>query len=267
MITGTFELVYSIPKRIGEVQLLVNRASDSKDSDPEFYDALCRASAVLLAAHLEAFLKELSSNVIADLNYHIRDFAQMPEILKREFCRKIAFYKGVESSEIEKRIRQLMDFFERNNVAIDLSAFSYNENPNKNPSPDLIQSTLNKIGVPNVLHSIKGEDFTSVFDGNYRTDWAMRRKMRKATSAVYSFPYRSLAGDFSFERRRPASGEKTLWHEFIETVMTRRHSIVHGDTIENSSSATELGRDAEKLLVLMYGLSFSVATWFAERGA
>ena len=266
MITGTYELVYSIPKRIGEIQLLVARASKAKDKDEAFYDALCRASAVLLAAHLEAFLKEISANIIADLNYNLQDFSRMPEALKREFCLKIAYYEGVEKKEVDKRVNQLLRFFDKNSVDIDLSAFKYVENPNKNPSVDLIQTSLNKVGVPHVLHSIGGSDFTSVFDGNSRTDWVVRRKMRRSVASLYSFPFRSLADVFTFDRGKPAKGQTTLWHEYIETVMTRRHSIVHGDTIENNSSDTELARDAEKLLVLMYGLAFSVSTWFAERG-
>ena len=266
MITATYELVYSIPERIGEIKLLVARASAAKDKDESFYDALGRASAVLLAAHLEAFLKEVSTNIIADLNYHLQDFSKMPEALKREFCYKIAFYAGVEQREIDKRIKQLMVFFNKNSVDIDLSAFKYVENTNKNPSVDLIQASLSKVGVPNILHSIGGNDFTSVFDGNSRTDWVMRRKLKRSVSSLHSFPFRSLGSVFSFERAKPGKGQTTLWHEYVEAVMTRRHSIVHGDTIENTSSATELGRDAEKLLVLMYGLAFSVSTWFAESG-
>lgn len=264
MMTGTYELLYSIPGRIGEIQLLLARASEAKDKDSSFYDALCRASAVLLAAHLEAFLKELSNHIISDLNYHLQDFSSMPTVLKREFCLKIAFYEGVEKREIDRRVSQLMRFFDTNSVKIDLSAFPYLQNPNKNPSADVIQASLEKIGVPNVLHSISGDSFTSVFDGNARSDWLLKRNLRRLVSTVYKFPYRCASNEFVFDRSKPAKGQTTLWHEFVETVMTRRHSIVHGDTLENGSSDTELSHDAEKLLVLMYAMSFSVTSWYAK---
>lgn len=265
MSTSTFELVHSIPLRVDEIKLLLAHATDVKERDEPFYDALCRAAAILLASHLEAFLKELSLNIISDLNDNLEQFSKMPEALKREFCYRIAFYDGVEKKEVDKRIKQLLRFFNSNSVKIDLSAFNYLQNPNKNPSVDTIQSSLDKLGVPNVLHSIDCGSFTCVFDGNMRSDYVLKRQLVAMASRVYDFPYRQMINAFSFNREKPTKGQKTLWHEFVETVMNRRHSIVHGDTLDNKSSAEELQRDAEKLLVMMYAISYSATCWFADK--
>lgn len=262
MSTACFDLARSIPGRIGELRVLIGEAGRVETEDEGLYNAICRATCVLLASHLEGFLKELASSIVSDLNYHVEGFAEMPAAVQRTFCKKIAYYEGVQASEIETRVKQLMTFFGRNSVNVDMTAFPYKESANKNPNPNVIEKALEKLGVPDVLWSIATPAFEVVFDNDQRTNYRLTRDLRRMVSKVYRFPFQEMVGRYG-RRSRPAKsgGAQTLWHTFVEEIMTRRHSIAHGDTLSNDTSWEELNRDSDKLDVLMHGILFSSASY------
>lgn len=68
MSTFIYELVSSIDVRWQEVSILIEKASEAQDSQPDLYDALCRASVVLMVAHLEGFTKEVAKSLLSDIN-------------------------------------------------------------------------------------------------------------------------------------------------------------------------------------------------------
>lgn len=263
MSTASFSLAQSIPHRIEELRILIRKASEIEDQEEHLYNAICRGTCVLLASHLEGFLKDLSRSLLADLNYHLGSFSRMPLAMQRTFCQRIAFYEGVANEEIEARIRQLLNFFGKNSVNIDMSAFTYKENPNKNPSSSVIDSSLERLGVPNVLSSIAKPAFEVVFDNDDRTNYKLNRDMRRLISYLYFFPFKPVPEPYLpvWRKTKSASGAQTIWHTFVEEVMNRRHTIAHGDTLMNDTSWEELQRDAEKLRVLMYGLLFSATSF------
>ena len=266
MSTASFELAQSIPSRIRELHVLTNKAREIQIDEEELYNALCRSTCVLLASHLESFLKDLSNSIIADLNYNLRNFSEMPTAIQRTFCQKIAYYEGIPSSDVDGRIKQLIRFFSKNSVPIDMSAFTYKENSNKNPSSSVIDSTLERLGVPHILASIAIPAFEVVFDNDERTNLRLNRDIVRFISHLYYFPFKSIPSPYSPDWRK-AKGEKnfqTLWHTFVEDVMTRRHNIAHGNTLSNETSWEELHRDADKLRVLMYGVLFSATSFLGQ---
>jgi hypothetical protein len=93
MTTSAFDVVQSIDLRIAELNLLVS-AARSNMNNPDLYDAICRSTGVLIASHLEGFVKDFSRSVIADLNFFGKTFSNMPKPLKRAFCHKIVFYEA-----------------------------------------------------------------------------------------------------------------------------------------------------------------------------
>jgi hypothetical protein len=266
MSTASFELAQSIPARIRELLVLTQKAREIEDKEEELYNALCRGACVLLASHLEGYLKDLSHSLIADLNYNMKTFSQMPQAMQRTFCHKIAYYEGVPNADIESRIKQLISFFSKNSVSIDLSAFSYKESANKNPSSVVIDMTLERLGVPGILSSISTPAFEAVFDNNVRSHYRLNRDIVRFVSHLYVFPFRAIPAPYSpvWRTNKNDKGLQTLWHAFVEDLMTRRHAISHGDTLSNESSWEELQRDAAKLRVLMYGLLFSAAAFLAQ---
>jgi hypothetical protein len=78
MSTASFELAQSIPARVDELSVLIRQAKAVQDTQESLYNAVCRACCVLMASHLEGFLKDLSTSITRDLNYNLGGFGQMP---------------------------------------------------------------------------------------------------------------------------------------------------------------------------------------------
>ncbi len=267
MSTACFELAYSIPMRLAELKVLIDQAAAAEADNEPLYNAICRATCVMMASHLEGFLKDLTSSLLQDLNFYLGRFDKMPKAMQYEFCRKVAFFEGVPKDEVEQRINQLKMFFNKNTVNIDLKAFTYKENSNKNPSKDFIQNSMSKLGIPDVLNLIAVPAFEVVFDNDERTNWLLDRKLKGLVSSLYKFPFRELQGTFEIKKAGTSKSKKvssTLWHAFIEEMMNRRHAVAHGDSLNNDTTWEELRRDSSKLRVLMYGIIFSACSYLSK---
>lgn len=267
MSTAVFLVAQSIPERLGELNLLVRHAESIEAENEPLYNSVCRACCVLIASHLEGFLKELTKAIAQDLHYNYKDFSKMPAAMKRAFCEKIVFFDGVPAKEIEARIKQLLSFFEKNSVAIDLAAFKYKESDNKNPSAAYIDSVFEKIGYSSIIKTISGGRFDFVFKNDERVNYVLLRDLAGFRSKLYLFPYSGLSGDYSFSSTVGASkSEKdTLWHAYVEDILNRRHKIAHGDTVDNITTHNELSADIIKLGVLMHAVTYSAANHFVSK--
>lgn len=263
MSTAIFDVAMSLPNRIDELQRLVNLADVTlKNGDELGYNSLCRACCVLLASHLEGFVKDLSKSLISDFNFNLDSFSKLPPAVKHTFCRRIAFFEGVPEQEVNLRTKQLMSFFDENSVAINMQAFPYKEAENKNPNGDVIESSLKKLGVPAVLFSISGGRFETVFSNDPSSIYLVRRDIVRFRNFLFRFPYRSLPDAYKFDYSGMGGKQApTLWHSFINEIMKRRHTIVHGDTTANETTTAELRRDVEKLEVLMHAVLYSSTSY------
>lgn len=258
MSTAAYEVSGSIGRRIRELRILLTKAENYNEdaSDEESYNILCRACSVLLASHIEGFIKDITNSVRADLNFFVKDFEKMPKLLKRTFCEKIVFYEAVPPGEIEKRVTKLVEFFDKNSVAIDFDAFTYKENVNKNSSPNNIEKSFDKFGVKGVLSAIDTAKFTCVFDGNPSICSALMKELDGLRANLLKFPYEKLDDDYF---RLPGHGSlaadtNTMWHTYLEEIISRRHKIVHGDTLENLATVKMLNSDVDKAEVLMHAI-------------
>lgn len=263
MSTAIFEVALSIPVRISELERLIRLADVEIDRNEPAYNTLCRACCVLLASHLEGFLKDLTKSIIYDLNFHLKSFANMPEAIKWSFCEKIAFYEGIPQDDVNQRAKQLSAFFSQNSVPIDLQAIQYKENKNKNPCPDFVDSILAKIGVPSVLASISGGALENIFKDEISLSYIIRKDIKKFRSYLHKFPYRKLPIKYTFVYPAKKSGKKasSLWSTYIDEILSRRHNIVHGDTMSNETNTKALLKDVEKMDVLMHGIMYSSVTY------
>jgi hypothetical protein len=266
MSTAMFGVIQSIPDRVGELRLLTGQAKETQESDEALYNALCRSCAVLIASHLEAYLKEISKALLIDLNYYLGGFDRQPPALKRAFCRKIAFYEGVPNAQIEGRIKQLMAFFDKNSVEIDLHAFTYKETPNKNPSESSMDSMFEKFGLAGVVDALS-PILDPLFDNDTQTDITLVRRLKRARAKLFNFPYAPLPDDFCFLPRKRSKDAQSIWTDFVKTIMDRRHTIAHGDTLSNPTSWEELDRDVEKLSALFHGIAFSACAGVTAKSA
>ncbi len=275
MTTALFELAISVPRRVAELNALIDHAKicEEKAGESPFteqlYNAVCRAAAVLMASHLEGFLKDLTNGLVSDLTSHSGGFASLPNPIQRSFCQKIAYYENVPQQDIEDRTKQLIAFFSKHSVPVDLQAISYKENPNKNTTSAVIEKQLGKFGVPNVLDSIGGGPFDNVFDNDTSTNYLLLRNLVRFRSYLYRYPYRSLPKPytFNFARSKTKGQKQSMWHLYIEEVLVRRHKIAHGDTMENETTWESLRQDTVKLEVIMQGLMYAAAAYLSPAGS
>lgn len=263
MSTACFDLAYGIPARLEELGVLNSAAREAQDKNSDLYNVLCRSCCVLLAAHLEGFLKDLSFSLTTDLNSHLKKFKLYPEALQNTFCNKIAFYEGVAQNEIYTRTKQLKAYFSEKDVKIDLKAFPYKESQNKNPSSNFIEQSMESIGIPSVLHLIDTSNMKVVFNESERQNYIIYREMRKRASLLYKFPYKVMRGGYL--AKKPKNKIETMWHTFVEDIMTRRHNIVHGDIKSNDASWDGLAHDTAKLGMLMYGITYASTSYLSKQ--
>ncbi|WP_363351207.1 HEPN domain-containing protein [Methylocystis echinoides] len=220
---------------------------------------MCRSTSVLIASHLEGFVKDFSRSVIVDFNFFRKNFHNMPRKLQRTFCHKILFFEGVEQRHIDKRVTQLTEFFEKNSVSIDLDAFQYNENPNKNPSASVVEAVFDKIGISSILTCVSGRYFEGVFEDSINKSFLINRNIRRWRMIFYHYPYHTPPKDFKISPMQvKGRSDRTLWHDYIDTVLTRRHAVAHGD-LGNEATSNELASDIMKLSVLMHAIAYGVA--------
>jgi hypothetical protein len=268
MSTSVYEVSQSISLRRQEIEVLANEAAKAFDNNDLLYKSLCRACCVMIASHLEGFVKDLTKSLVRDFNYNYTAFSDMPEAMQHTFCKKIAFYEGVEPREIDLRVSQLKAFFANNPVSIDLDAFTYKQTQNKNPSVDAIDAAFAKLGVPNVLGSLSGSSLEVVFDNDHRTNYKVMRDLKRLRSTTYNFPYRKSSDKINFDFKKPKDRKgkqpDSIWHTFVEEVMTRRHKIAHGDTMDNITTHETLLLDAVKLETLMHGILLSATEFLTS---
>jgi len=265
MTTTVFDAVRSIDVRIRELRVLLTAARDLQDNRL-LYGALCRSISVLLASHLEGFVKDLSRSAIGELNFFRKQFSHMPHSLKRAFCERVVFFEGVDKKYIEKRMAQLLEFFEKNSVAIDLEAFKYLENQNKNAAISSIDETFEKIGIVAIVRSISGGYFEGIFEDSRDKCFMINREIRRRKSLFYKYPYSSPPKLFNIcSIDKAKAKERTIWHDYIDAILTRRHAVAHGDSMTNETNHDELENDISKLSVFMHALAYGVAFGLQER--
>lgn len=263
MTTFLFALSETFSERLCEVTDIVSRAEACSDQDKALYDILCRAASVFLVSGLEAFLKDLNEAIQSDLNTNVAKFSEMPRGMQREFAAKIVSFDSVPEPETVKRVNQLIKFFSINSVTIDMLAFPYKENSNKNPSVNFVDQSFSKYGIASITHCLHGSKFEAVFDGDAYTNLTLRRQIKRMRSTLYHFPYRDLPTEFvmkDWERKKGATPPGSLWHDFLETILRRRHGVVHAETRNNPTSWKSLQTDIGKLEAFFAGITFAASS-------
>lgn len=267
MTTYLFALSESFSSRLDEISAIVRRAESAFEKDQELYDILCRAGSVLIVSGLEAFLKDINEAIQSDINANIETFSKMPDGMKREFAHKIAYLEGASDADIQKKSKQITSFFSSNSVKIDLGAFPYKENVNRNPSANVVDLAFNKYGIKSILYCLHKSKFEAIFDGDPSSNMLLRRHIKRMRATLYQFPYKALPAAFTLIDWKGKKGDpapNSLWHEFLGHILRRRHGVVHADTRNNPTAWESLRVDVEKLEILFAGITYAASSLLAE---
>lgn len=256
MSTFAHALVSSTDERWSEVNVLLGTAARTDTSD-ELRNALCRASAVLIVAHFEGFIKEAARAIISDINQH-STFQHTHNHIKRVFCRTFTGSNGnapdKDDNERETRLISLLDGL---NAKIDFAPFV---GGTSNPKPDVVERICNSLGAENFFARINSPWFDPVFSGTDPEIGALLTSLKDHLNAsVDVFPYKVQPALFGMDKsngksRSGGGGGKstTLWETFLDSLLAQRHTIAHGTSGANGNSVTDVQRMKTKTQILMF---------------
>ncbi|OIV42254.1 HEPN domain-containing protein, partial [Flavobacterium johnsoniae] len=212
-----------IERRFDEVERLLRLAYLNQD-DIEMYQSLCRSAHVMLVSHFEGLYKDIAKDVIDDLNANCK-FYEIKKAIFRTHCGY--FIHQNESDKSSETLRnRLWDAFKEYKCELVSLPFLFVDN--KNPTPQILETILEKFGIKNFFSSLDGSELDVVFEDQKTKMLKIRNKLLKYTKkSTQTFPY---TVDVSIYNPVTKTNEKkrTLWEDFINNFLKERHNIIHG---------------------------------------
>lgn len=239
----------SLQKRFDEIDLILNHASENKDIK-ELYSTLCRSAQILLVAHFEGAIKDLTKDVLDDYNRSEYKFKDSPKAIKVTFCQY--FIKPSDKNYYDsKMLDRLNKTFDNLPVRYEVEPFLYNKN--KNPSPHIIENILERFGVSNFFSRIDNSELDVVFQDSKSDMMELRDRLRRhLIETVKSYPYKIDLDLFNISSTK-TKHDDTLWHTFLDTILENRHNIAHGNTLESLDLHVDIEKSKLKIEILIYG--------------
>lgn len=232
------ELITTTDLRWKEVELLIEEA-DKHDVGDVMYDSLCRSTSILMISHMEGFIKDLAKSLVDDLNRNL-SFSDFPIPAKEAVA--ASYYSSAMTEEKDFRRFQMSLIKTLEDVSdfeVNVDAFLFAGNGNKNPKPDMILQVLRKFGVRDVFKHLHGSSYEDVFESSRAASRRLSLLHRIVFRACNSFPYTASLTKSSGLISSNYQGQ-TVWQEFLNNINSRRHQIVHGNTFENTTTVRDL---------------------------
>jgi hypothetical protein len=253
--------IASTATRWRELDVLISQAEHAGVSS-DASSAICRATTVMIVAHLEGFLRDTVRAVINDANTH-SEFQYLPNPAKRIFCR---LYTGTDpegtgqvGKEGNEREQRLIELFEKLNPEVTHEPFTSGF---ANPKPDVIARMCKNFGV-DFFWLIDGSKLDDVFSGNPGAITTVLPVIETALLAgLGNYPYTLDRTQFGFGALASPKvrNKETLWHAFVNDLLHQRHSVAHGASLNNSKSSHELREAKGKAMILAYAVAFSLCS-------
>lgn len=245
-----------IEKRFKEVELLLSLAITYQD-DNETYQSLCRSAHVLMVSHIEGLYKDISKDIIDDLNSNT-NFDQIKKPIFNSHCS--FFIHTIESDKSTLKIQEkLWNAFKDYPTSLKIEPFLFIDN--KNPAPQIIETILEKFGVKNFFWSLKDSDLDVVFeDEKKKTQKLHDRLIKYIKKGTMNFPY---TVDSSFYNPKTKTGEKkvtTLWEDFLNNFLKERHNIIHGNRLDNPNNHDSLLLSKMKIEILLFAFIINICS-------
>jgi hypothetical protein len=245
-----------IEKRFNEVELLLKLA-EKYLSDFDTYQSLCRSAHVLLISHFEGLYKDISKDIIYDLNSNTHFF----EIKKAIFNTHCNYFLNSNDSEkaTQKVKEKLWQAFKEYPSQLKFEPFLFVDN--KNPTPEIIESILEKFGVKNFFSSIDGSDLDIVFEDQKTKTLKLRNRLliylKKGTN---NFPYTIDTSIYNPNPKNETKKGKTLWEDFINSFLKERHDIIHGHTLDSPNDHESLSIIKMKIEIVLYAFIINLTS-------
>ena len=254
MPTFVASFVNSVQSRFAEVDRLLCAAGETELSDVRLHDAICRSVVVLLAAHLEGFVRDAAKALVDDLN-RFSEFGSLPEHPKRTFCKVFIPEEGKDANDRTKKLIRLLNGLDTKLDWESFLATTENEG-HKNATPSIIERVFRNFGVKKVFNLLSSSSLDEVFSATSSEVENLEQLLEDhVKSHTADFPYTVEPEQFGLHTAVPTvGGVRTLWESFVDDLMHRRHRIAHGAVVDNNDSVQELRLSRRKIAVLQYGL-------------
>ncbi|HEY9825945.1 MAG TPA: MAE_28990/MAE_18760 family HEPN-like nuclease [Stenomitos sp.] len=254
---GTFisELFASLDGRWNEVNVLLELANAEEEKSSDLYHAVCRSTSLLLVSHFEGIIKETAKAIVQDLNKFSK-FSDAPLQVRRTFCRPFVAQKEDDPKDIEQRTKKLIAVFDALDTKFEVEAFlSQNQfgNNNKNPSPNVIEKICENFGVRGFFKKIQHSSIEIVFSDTPTDLNNLHDELRtEIITNTKTFPYTINLAKFNIGPNPEEPDKKSLYEDFLDNLLKKRHGIAHGSDTENSSSVGDLQKDLVKVQFLVF---------------
>lgn len=262
MATFLFDYVNQLEAKWHEVDVLLDKAKDIRDSEQELYNAICRSITVLIVAHFEGYIKNIVKYVVKDINLSV-GFKDLPENIKRTYCTK---YLGLNldkrDNSYEKKLKKLIEKFSEVNCQISHEPFFYPIN--KNPNPNVVQNIFARFGVSNIFHLLHESVFDDVFSSSLSEIETLSESLKsELLPGIENFPYQFDITKYDLDQTK--CEVKSLWEEFLEQINQKRHGVAHGNEFENVEDVSSLELKKSKVVLLELILTGTISSKIIPR--
>lgn len=235
-----------------EVDVLIESASQCEEDNQELFNAICRSTSVLIVAHMEGFIKDLTKNIIRDLNSN-KEFSELPRAIQNTCCQG---YLGFNPSAIPKYQDSLDDMIQHlsgcTGYRVSPEPFLFDKN--RNPKPDSIQEVFKRLGHRDVFKALHKSLFDDAFESDNRLQRLLVVTQYFVEKRVTTFPFKVSTSRLNLKNEKYTG--RTLWQEFLDEINKVRHAIAHGNTFNNDENVDAIKRRRNKAkllqLILVY---------------
>lgn len=235
-----------------EVDVLISSASECENSNTDLFNAICRSTSVLIVAHMEGFVKDLTKNLIRDLNSNL-EFKDVPRAVQNTCCKG---YLGFDATAIPRYQDSLEDMIQHLSLCsgykIPYEPFIFDKN--RNPKPDSIQEVFKRLGSKDIFKSLHNSLFDEAFESDSRLQRLLVIAKFYLKKSVSTFPYRASLDKCNLKSDKYSG--RTLWQEFLDEINKIRHAIAHGNTFSNDENIEALKRRSNKAKLLQLVLTY-----------
>jgi len=252
MSTFAESALISFQERWSEIDALV-AAARVEQAGTTLHSALCRASVVLISAHLEGFIKAATKAIIEDFNTYC-GFSQSPAVLRKNF---VGFFVDSKSGA---KAEQLESIFASKRAELAHEVFLFDDN--KNPHQKMIEKVCRNLGVNNFFQMLHNSTLEDAFlDSSHKLAEIEKDLLSELQKGLSNFPYSLDLARFKILKiRNDKATLSSLWITYLENLLNNRHSIAHGNSFVNGLSHEEIEKMKSKAVILHYAFLLIVAS-------
>lgn len=238
-----------IENRFEEINQLLELAR-ANTSNTEIYKSLCRSAHILLVSHFEGIYKDITKDVIDDLNRNT-NFYNLKKVIFFTHARH--FINPTENEKLNTTLKnRLLDALK--NYDTNLIHEPFIRTDNKNPTPKIIEDILKKFGENNFFKALINSRLEIVFENDQKSS---RRELQIIKKYLYkgvkNYPFTVDKNFFYNQTSLELSRETTsLFEEFLNDFLNDRHKIVHGQTMNSPKNDREIEDCKIKIEILIY---------------